>query len=176
LVIGVIVGLAAVSSDVAQLDEQLTALKYGAPADSAIEQLPPLSGGSMKSGVKSPPNAAAGSTVAAPANFKAQIDQLQIISNTLRVGLTVQFAGPADLLYQPPIVRDSKGATYRIAPDSLKAARFALLDLTTAGQAAAVFVFEPTPPAQGALTFVFNPEMPAGDGVAPRIEVPLRKE
>jgi hypothetical protein len=176
LVIGVIVGLAAVSSDVAQLDEQLTALKYGAAADSAIEQLPPLSSGSVKSGVKSPPDVAAGSTVAAPTNFKAQIDQLQIISNTLRVGLTVQFAGPADLLYQPPIVRDAKGATYRIAPDSLKAARFALLDLTTAGQAAAVFVFEPTPPVQGALTFVFNPEMPAGDVVAPRIEVPLRKE
>ena len=73
LVVGLIVGLAALSSDVAQLDEQLTALKYGAAADSAIEQLPPLSGGSMKSGVKSPPDAAAGSTVAAPANFKAQI-------------------------------------------------------------------------------------------------------
>jgi hypothetical protein len=176
LIIGVIVGLAALSSDVAQLDEQLTALKYGALADSAIEQLPPLGGGSMKSGVKSPPNAAAGSASVAPVNFKAQIDQLQIISNTLHVGLTVQFVGPADLLYQPPIVRDAKGTTYRITPDSLKAARFALLDLTTAGQAAAVSVFEPTPPAQGALTFVFNPEMPAGDGVAPRIEVPLRKE
>ncbi len=176
LVIGIIVGLAALSSDVAQLDEQLTTLKYGSVADSAIEQLPPLNGGAVKSGVKSPSDAAAGSTGAPPANFKAQIDQLQIISNTLRVGLTVQFAGPSDLVYQPPIVRDAKGTTYHISPDSLKAARFALLDLTTAGQATAVFVFEPTPPTQGALTFVFNPEMPAGDVVAPRIEVPLRKE
>ncbi len=171
LIIGVIVGLAAVASDLAQLAEQVTALMFGAPANGVIEQLPPLSGGVPKSAVKSVPDTSVG-----PVNFKAQIDDLRTISKTLRVGLTVQFSGPADLLYQPPIVRDAQGATYRITPDSLKAARFALLDLTTAGQASGVFVFEPAPAAQGALTLVFNPEMPVGDVVAPHIEVPLRKD
>ncbi|CAG0930979.1 hypothetical protein PLCT1_01609 [Planctomycetaceae bacterium] len=177
LVIGVIVGLAAISSDVAQLDEQLTALKFGAPAESAIDQLSPLTpSAALRNSLKLTPDAPASSTGAAPGNFKAQIDELQTISNTLRVGLTVQFSGPADLLYQPPVVVDAQGTTYRVTPASLKAARFALLDLTTAGQAAAAFVFEPAPPAQGALTFTFNPGMPVGDVVAPRIEVVLRKE
>ncbi len=174
LIIGVIVGLAAVASDLAQLAEQVTALMFGAPANGVIEQLPPLSGG--KSEVKSTPDKPVDKAVGAPVNFKAQIDDLRTISRTLRVGLTVQFSGPSDLLYQPPIVRDAEGATYRITPDSLKAARFALLDLTTAGQATGVFVFEPAPVAPGALTFVFNPEMPVGDVVAPHIEVPLRKD
>lgn len=179
LVIGVIVGLAAVSSDVAQLDEQLTALKFGTPVQSSIDQLPPLSGGARRgqvSGLKLTPDAPAGSADAAPGNFRVQIDELQTVSNTLRVGLTVQFSGPADLLYQPPVVVDVKGTAYRVTPASLKEARFALLDLTTAGQAAAVFVFEPAPPAKGALTFTFNPQMPVGDVVAPRIAVTLRKE
>jgi hypothetical protein len=178
LVIGVIVGLAAVSSDVAQLDEQLTALKFGAPAASTIDQLPPLtpSAALPPRPPQSGGGALAGQARTAPANFKAQIDDLQTVSNTLRVGLTVQFSGPADLLYQPPVVVDAQGTTYRVTPASLKAARFAWLDLTTAGQAAAVFVFEPAPPAQDTLTLTFNPEMPVGDVVAPRIEVPLRKE
>jgi hypothetical protein len=176
--IGVIVGLAAVSSDVAQMDEQVTALKYGAPSAGALDQLPPLSAGngqpSDQGRLALTPLAPASQRLA-PANFKAQIDEMRTVSNTLRVGLTVQFSGPADLLYQPPVVVDTQGTAYRVTPESLKAARFALLDLTTAGQAAAAFVFEPAPGA-GALTLVFNPEMPAGDAVAPRIEVPLRKE
>jgi hypothetical protein len=178
LALGVIVGLAAVSSDVAQLDEHVTALKYGAASDGTLDQLPPLSAGngqpSDQGRLALTPLAPASQRVA-PASFRAQIDDLQTISNTLHVGLTVQFSGPADLLYQPPVVVDGAGTAYRVTPDSLKAARFALLDLTTASQAAAVFVFEPAP-GDGALTFVFNPEMPAGDRVAPRIEVPLRKE
>ena len=121
----------------AQLDEQLTALKLGTPADGAIEQLPPLRGGPTPGGVTSSQDAAAGHSGTTPTNFNAQIDELSTISKTLRVGLTVQFSGPSDLLYQPPLVRDAQGATYRITPDSLKAARLALLDLTTAGQATA---------------------------------------
>jgi hypothetical protein len=177
LVLGVLVGLAAVSSDIAQLDEQVTALKYGAASDGALDQLPPLNAGSGASGSPTLPLTplAPASQRVGPARFKAQIDDLQTISNTLHVGLTVQFSGPADLLYQPPVVIDATGKTYRVTPASLKAARFALLDLTTANQAAATFVFEPAPGA-GALMFVFNPEMPDGDVVAPRIEVPLRKE
>lgn len=178
LVLSVVVGLAAVSSDVAQLDEHVTALKYGAPHAGTLEQLPPLNAGNATAsdqGTLSLTPLAPASQRLAPANFKAQIDEIKTVSNTLRVGLTVQFSGPADLLYQPPVVVDGAGATYRVTPDSLKAARFAMLDLTTSGQAAAIFVFEPAP-GDGALTVVFNPEMPTEDVVAPRVEVPLRKE
>ena len=49
LIIGVIVGLAALSSDVAQLDEQVTALKYGAAAsglpDAGASLQPPAAHG-----------------------------------------------------------------------------------------------------------------------------------
>ncbi len=178
VILGVIIGLAAVSSDVAQLDEQVTALKYGAPNSSTLDQLPPLSSGSEStSGASTLPLTplAPASQHAVPVNFKAQIDEIKVVTNTLQVGLTVQFSGPADLLYQPPVVLDAQGKTYRVTPESLKAARFAWLDLTTAGQAMAAFVFEPAPGA-GALTLIFNPEMSVGDVVAPRIEVPLRKE
>ncbi len=178
VILGVIIGLAAVSSDVAQLDEQVTALKYGAPNSSTLDQLPPLSGGNgSTSGASTLPLTplAPASQHVVPANFKAQIDEIKVVTNTLQVGLTVQFSGPADLLYQPPVVLDAQGKTYRVTPESLKAARFAWLDLTTAGQAMAAFVFEPAPRA-GALTLIFNPEMSVGDVVAPRIEVPLRKE
>lgn len=164
VIIGVVIGIAALASDVAQLDKPVTALKFGGRPDAVPTTLP-----SASSALKSTP--VSGST---PSAFKAQIDGLNVTSSGLVVSLTVQFSGPADLLYQPPIVRGTKSASYTITPDSLKAARFAFLDLTTGGQASARFVFQPAPPAKEALTFVFNPTMPVGDAVAPRIEVVLR--
>ena len=161
LIIGAIVGLAALSSDVSQLDEQVTALKFGA-AESGL----PNAGASL------PPVAA--TSTAAPSSFKAQIDELRLTSKALSVTLTVRWAGPADLLYLPPIVRDAQGKEYPVTAASLKAARLAWLEMTTAGQATAAFVFEPAPPAKGALTLVFNPTMPVGDTVAPRVDVILR--
>jgi len=172
LIIGVIIGIAALASDVAQspkqtgmvLDEQVTALKFGGRPDGGSTTQP-----SASSALKSTP--VSGST---PSAFKAQIDGLNVTTSGLVISLTVQFSGPADLLYQPPIVRGAKSASYTIMPDSLKAARFAFLDLTTRGQATAQFVFQPAPAAKESLTLVFNPTMPAGDAVAPRIEVVLR--
>ena len=153
LIIGAIVGLAALSSDVSQLDEQVTALKFGAGAS-----LPPV----------------ATPSTAMPSSFKAQIDDLRLTSKTLSVTLTIRWSGPADLLYLPPIVRDAAGKEYPATAASLKTARLAWLEMTTSGQATVVFVFEPAPPAKGALTLVFNPTMPAGDAVAPRVDVLLR--
>ena len=170
LIIGVIVGLAALSSDVAQLDQQVTALKFtgvspSASTDSGSVQWP--AAGSALRSTATPSGSGA-------SNFKAQIDSLKVASGTLEVGLTVQFSGPADLLYQPAIVRGALGRVYSITSDSLKAARFAFLDLTTGGQATARFTFQPAPAAQEALTLVFNPEMPVQDAVAPRVAVVLR--
>ena len=169
VIIGVIVGLAALASDVAQLDEQVTALKFsdisaGASTDGGLTMLP-------SAGTALKPTPVSGST---PSAFKAQIDGLSVTASGLAVTLTVQFSGPADLLYQPPIVRSAKNAPYTITPESLKTARFAFLDLTTRGQATAQFMFQPAPAAKEALTFVFNPTMPVGDAVAPRVEVVLR--
>lgn len=166
LILGVIIGLAALSADVARLDEQVTALKYGGQINIGSASL---------SGVGSDrkPSTTPGSS--AGANFKAQIDGLKVLSCSLEVDLTVQFSGPADLLYLLPIVQGAKGTTYAVTPESLKAARLAFLDLTTRGQATARLVFQPAPSAQEALTLVFNPEMPSDDVVAPRIEVVLRR-
>ena len=170
LIIGEIVGLAALSSDVAQLDQQVTALKFNAGAPDASAN----SGSAQRPSVGQvlKPTTTPGGT--GSSHFKAQIDSLKVASGTLDVGLTVQFSGPADLLYQPPIVRGTPGKVYTITPDSLKAARLAFLDLTTGGQATARFTFQPAPAAQEALTLVFNPEMPDRDAVAPRVEVMLR--
>jgi hypothetical protein len=169
LIIGVVIGIAALASDVAQLDEQVTALKFGgfaagASTDSKSTTLP-----SARTVLK--PTPVSGST---PSVFMAKIDGLEITKSGLVVSLTVQFSGPADLLYQPPVVRGATEKTYTITPESLKAARFAFLDLTTGGQASAQFAFQPAPAANEALTFVFNPTMPVGDAVAPQIEVVLR--
>ena len=173
LIIGVVIGLVALASDVAQLDEQLAALKFGG-----------LSTGASTAGGSTPLPSAGSVLKSTPSVFKAQIDGLGITTSGLVVSLTVQFGGPADLLYQPPIVRaivpeaersgNAKSASYTITPDSLKAARFAFLDLTTSGQASARFVFQPAPAVKEALMLVFNPTMPAGDAIAPRVEVVLR--
>ncbi len=163
LIIGTIVGLAALGTDVAQLDAQVTSLRFGGKQDGGSTPLP-----SASSVLKATP--VSGSTSSA---FKAQLDGLSVTASELVVSLTVQFNGPADLLYQPPVVRGVKG-TYAVTPDSLKSARFAFLDLTTSGQATARFVFQPAPAAKEALTLVFNSTMPVGDVIAPRIEVVLR--
>jgi hypothetical protein len=170
LIIGVIVGLAALSSDVAQLDQQVTALKFNGVSPSASTD----SGSAHWPAAGSALRSTATPSGAGSSNFKAQIDSLKVVSRTLEIGLTVQFSGPADLLYQPPIVRGAQGRVYSITSDSLKAARFAFLDLTTSGQATARFTFQPAPAAQEALALVFNPEMPIHDAVAPRVEVVLR--
>ena len=169
VIIGVVIGIAALASDIAQLDKQVTALKFsdisaGASTDGGLTMLP-----SASTALK--PTPVSGSTQLA---FKAQIDGMSVTASGLAVTLTVQFSGPADLLYQPPIVRGAESAAYTITPESLKAARFAFLDLTTRGQATAQFVVQPAPAAKEALTLVFNPTMPVGDAVAPRIEVVLR--
>jgi hypothetical protein len=179
LIIGVVIGVAALASDVSQLDEQVAALKFGGggPAGASTDRgsmtLP-----SASNALKSTPVsgvALPNQSGSASAAFKAQIDGLSATSSGLVVSLTVQFGGPADLLYQPPIVRNAKGVMYTITPDSLKAARFAFLDLTTSGQASARFVFQPAPAAKEALTFVFNPTMQVEDAIAPRMDVVLRR-
>lgn len=163
LIIGVVIGLVALASDVAQLDEQVAALKFGG-----------ISAGALPAGGSTTLPSASNALKSAPSAFKAQLDGLSATTSGLVVSLTVQFGGPADLLYQPPIVRGTKSASYTITPDSLKAARFAFLDLTTSGQASARFVFQPAPAAKEALTLVFNPTMQVGDAIAPRMEVVLR--
>ena len=163
LVIGAIVGLAALSSDVAQLDEQVTALKFGETAGL------PGAGARLAAGPTSTPAATSSRSA-----FKAQIDGLLTANQSVSVTLTVWWSGAADLLYLPPMVRDGAGHEYSVTAASLKAARLAWLEMTTAGQATATFVFEPAPPAKGALTLTFNPGMPVGDAVAPRVDVSLR--
>ncbi len=74
-----------------------------------------------------------------------------------------------DLLFEPPVLRVGEKEIAPIA-DSLKAARFTLLDAITAGSAKAELQFAGAPEhGQGAL--VFNPTGQAASTVNPKIEV-----
>jgi hypothetical protein len=157
-VIGFVIGLAALGSDLTHLNDQVAALKFGVPASSSD---------------MTPVSTPVGDRTQRNINFSAQIDGLSLLKDSLVVSLTVQFGGPANLLYQPPIVRGEAGRIYPITAASLKAARAAFLNLITAGEVSTPLVFQPVPLKAESLTLVFNPTMPAGDAVAPQIEVPL---
>ncbi len=79
LIIGVIVGLAALSSDVAQLDEQVTALKYGVAASGLPDAGASLQPGSGARATVTAPG------MAAPMPFKAQIDDTRLTAKALSV-------------------------------------------------------------------------------------------
>ncbi len=158
VIIGCVIGFVALNADVTQLNDEVAALKFGrAPQTPAV------------------PDLASHPTPVSVQAFDIQIDGLSAVKGALAISLTIQSSSAADLLYQPPVLHGEQGRTYGVTPASLKAARFALLNLTTDGEAQAVFAFQPIPQAGEALTLVFNPTMPVGDQVAPHQEVVLRQ-
>jgi hypothetical protein len=102
-----------------------------------------------------------------------RIDALVITSDTLSVTLSVRFSGPADLLFEPPVLRGEQG-TYSPTQDSLGQARFDFLNLVNSGHTQTTFVFRPAPVAGERLTLVFNPNHQPRDPVAPRWELEIR--
>ena len=104
-----------------------------------------------------------------------RIQGVAVLSDTLSITVTVRYAGPGDLLYEPPILKGAR-ATYHPTPHSLEQARFDVLNLVTGGQATAVLGFRPVPPQGEKLTLVFNPNQQPGDPVAPRWEMIIRSE
>lgn len=105
------------------------------------------------------------------------ITGVQAVSNTLMMTVTVRWAGPGDLLYEPPELHDDRGGVYSVTSDSLEAARFAFLGLVTSSQAEARLAFSPAPSPSDRLTLVFNPhQTPDTAAVTPRLEVPVPLE
>ena len=102
-----------------------------------------------------------------------RIDAVAVSSDTLSVTLSVRLSGPADLLFEPPVLRSGQG-TYHPTQDSLERARFAFLDLVGGGQARATFVFHPAPVEGEKLALVFNPNQQPSDPVSPRWELVIR--
>lgn len=95
------------------------------------------------------------------------------LSGTFQITLSLRFAGPGHLLYEPPILQGSQ-ATYHPTQESLKQAHLDFLSLVTGGEATSALAFRPTPPPGDSLTLVFNPSHQAGDLVAPRWEMSIR--
>ena len=103
------------------------------------------------------------------------IQGIAVLSGTLSITVTVRYAGPGDLLYEPPVLRGAK-ATFHPTPHSLEQARFDMLNLVTGGEATATLVFRPVPPQDDKLTLIFNPNQERGGPVAPRWTMDIRAE
>ena len=105
-----------------------------------------------------------------------RIQDVAASTETLTLTISVRFSGPADLLYEPPVLQGDQGA-YHPTQASLEQARFAFLSLASVGQVVTTFVFQPSPlKGETSLTLVFNPNGVPGDLVAPRWEMPIRKK
>jgi len=151
LAAGVIAGLSALNADVARLEDQVARqleTRVSTP-------LPPG---------RAPSQAA----------LEAQVIGIAASTDTLTVTLRVRFAGTADLLAEPPVLRTGRGQIYAITPDSLGQARFAFLDLATRGEAQFPFIFEGSPDPGDPLWLIFNPNHREDDVLAPRREVRIR--
>ena len=99
------------------------------------------------------------------------------VSDTFRITVTVRFAGPGHLLYEPPILTSGlqgNQATYYPTQASLQQAHLDFLNLVTGGEATSALTFRPVPPANEGLTLIFNPNHQPGDLVAPRWEMSIR--
>jgi len=153
LTAGLIVGLASLNADLARLDSQLAEWKSAGASDALA--------------VPDDPQARAVTPL------EARILGTSATSSTFALTVTVRFAGPADLLAGPPVLRGG-GKTWPVTPESLAQARFAFLDLVSKGAATATLVFQGVPDAKESLTLVFNPHRRPTDIVAPGREVRVR--
>lgn len=99
---------------------------------------------------------------------------VEAITNTVSMTVAIRSSsGVGYLLYESPVLVDENGARYQATSESLEEARYAVLDLVTAGQAQARLVFTPAlPPGVGA-NLIFNPNQPPADTMNPRVEVPV---
>ena len=93
----------------------------------------------------------------------------------LDVSLLVYRNGPADLLFETPVLVDADDHEYRPSADSLEQAHYDLLDLVTGGQAETILQFS-CPDSTADLRLIFNTGRTTVDAVAPRIVVPLDVE
>ena len=162
--IGGIVTVASLRADLDLLDREVAALGG----------LQPVNGSGWTPGPEGKSNPREWSA-AQPDDPSGRILGITVLSDTLSITVTVCFAGPGDLLYEPPILNGAR-ATYHPTPHTLEQARFDLLSLVTGGQATAVLRFRPVPPQNEKLTLVFNPNQQPGDLVAPRWEMVIRSE
>jgi hypothetical protein len=148
-VVGGVVALSALRADLDLLDRQVAG---GVTGDWGVQPT-------------APPETAGNPT--------GRIDAVAASSDTLSVTLSVRLSGPADLLFEPPVLRSGQG-TYHPTQDSLERVRFAFLDLVGGGQARATFVFHPAPVEGEKLALVFNPNQQPSDPVSPRWELVIR--
>lgn len=101
---------------------------------------------------------------------QVHVGQVTVLTETVVVSFTVSAGTGAQVLFDTPVLEGEYPTS-----DSMEAARFALLDLVTGGQAEASLEF-PRPVAEPPWLLVFNPLHGATDYVAPRVEVEVGTE
>ena len=164
VIIAGIVTVASLRADLDILDRQVGALAALKPADG--------------SGWAPDPEYSIGRgewSAAEPDDPSGRVQGIAVLSDTLSITVTVRYAGPGDLLYEPPVLKGAK-ATFHPTPHSLEQARFDMLNLVTGGEATATLVFRPVPPQDDKLTLIFNPNQERGGPVAPRWTMDIRAE
>ncbi len=151
--VGGMVAVATLRSDIDQLDRQLAGGWEPEPSESESWSEP--------------------ADVPPAGNPTGRIQDLAVTTDTFTLTVSVQLSGPGDLLFEPPVLRGSK-TDYRPTQASLEQARYDFLDLVTAGQAVGTFVFRPAPVQEESLTLVFNPNHQPADPVAPKWQMVVR--
>ncbi len=106
-------------------------------------------------------------------NPTGRIDAVAVTSDTISITVSVRLSGPADLLFEPPVLRGGQGV-YHPTQESLGQARFDFLDLVNSGQAQTTLVFHPAPAEGESLALVFNSNHQSGDPTSPRWELMIR--
>jgi hypothetical protein len=162
--VGTVVAIASVRADLVRLDQHLAHLASGNPAGAGERPRTPRDAGGWDT-----------QPTAQPGGPSGHIQGISALSDTLQITVTVRFSGPANLLYEPPVLKGAQ-ATYRPTPGSLEKARLDFLNLVTRGEATTTFSFQPVPSQDESLALIFNPNHPRGDRVAPRWEMIIRAE
>jgi len=167
LAAGLVAGLVAIATlraDLAALDRQVAALAAGNLSAGDDEVVGWTATNNTDADRGTQPNAPSGHILGATA-----------VSDTFRITVTLRFAGPGHLLYEPPVLAStSTQATYHPTQASLQQAHLDFLNLAAGGEATSVLTFRPVPSPGEGLKLVFNPNHQAGDPVAPRWEMSIR--
>jgi hypothetical protein len=163
-IVGAVVAIASVRADLVRLDKQVAHLVSGIPAGAGEQPRAQMDAGGWGTQPTEQPGGPSG-----------HIQGISALSDTLQITVTVRFSGPANLLYEPPMLKGEE-AIYRPTPGSLEKVRLDFLNLVTRGEATTTFSFQPVPSQDESLALIFNPNHPRGDRVAPRWDMVIRAE
>jgi hypothetical protein len=101
-----------------------------------------------------------------------EVAGFSVLTDTVSLTVTVEAYGAGDLLYEPPVLSDG-AQQLPIISESLEAARWAFLELVTAGRATAALHFAGSMHPADSLWLLFNPGQDPASALAPQVWVEL---